>query len=201
MMYRFRRRWSGNCTGLDGRDVKIDLLKACVLVPLVLVLLSGPGSNATGPWWLELLCADDQWTLWAVVPFDVDEDCALDGEGTFVLLPTAHNRTGTEARGIIWISGCHCEGGFDFDGISFPRYELGQGDSLQRRMTELQLGIYETSWAGREDLEDQMESVVTVQQAEVLAKDGAESRIYMPIAGPVVLILHQGELLPMDPGP
>jgi len=200
-MYRFRRRGSGDYTGFGGRDVKINWLKACVLVPLVAVLLSGPGSTATGPWWLEMSCADDQWALWAVVPFDVNEDCALSGEGTFVLLPTAHNDIGTEARGIIWISGCNCEDGFDFDGISFPRYEMGQGDSLQRRMTELQLGIYEVSWAGREDLEDQMEALVTVEHAEILAQDGAESGFYMPIAGRVVLNLHQGELLPMDPGP
>ena len=200
MMCWLQHRGKWNCRSLIDRETRLEWLKACVAIPLVAVLLSSPSSNVSGPWWLELACVDDEWTLWAIVPFCVDEDGALGGEGTFVLLPTAQNDCGADARGIIGISGCHSEDGFDFDGISFPRYELGQSDSLQRRMTELQLGMYETSWAGREDLEDQMEALLTVGHAEIQARDGAESGFYMPNGDRVVLILHQGKVLPTDPG-
>ena len=201
MMCWLQHRGKWNCRSLIDRETRLEWLKACVAIPLVAVLLSSPSSNVSGPWWLELSCVDDEWTLWAIVPFCVDEDGALGGEGTFVLLPTAQNDGGVDARGIIGISGRCAEDGFDLDAISFPSYELGGGDSLNRRLTALQLDGYESSWDGREALEDRIEALATAEHAEILAQDGAEARFHMAIGGTLVLVLHQGGLLPLEHDP
>jgi hypothetical protein len=173
---------------------KFEWLEACIVgVPLVAMLLTGSGSTTSGPWWLELSCADDQWSLWATVPFYVDEDGALSGKGHFVLEPTGRDEIGTGANGAIEVSG-HCtEGGFDFDEIRFPGYELDQSDTFSHRMTVFQLSGYEASWEAREALEDQMETFGKTQQAEIWAEDGAEASFGMTIGGQVYLVLHQGE--------
>jgi hypothetical protein len=173
---------------------KFEWLKACIVgVPLIALLLAGRGPTVSGPWWLELWCMDDQWSLWAVVPFHVEEDGTLCGEGNFVLEPTERNEIGTGASGAIEISG-HCtEGGFDLDEIRFPEYEVGQSDSFNRRMTVFQLGCYETSWEAREALEDQMETFGKTQHAEIWAENGAEATFGMVSGGQVYLALYQGE--------
>ena len=183
------------CT-LDGAGIR--WLRVCIVgVPLVAVLVTTAGARVSGPWWLELLCLDDQWALWAVVPFEVDQDGALSGEGIFVLTPAARNDLGTDARGTIRISGRLAEGGFDLDAISFSDYELGQGDSLTRRMTVLQLEGYGSAWEDREALEECIEALEKAERAEIQAKDGAEAGFDIAVGGQVYLVLHRRELLPL----
>ena len=191
-----RERQTSLPCNLDGAGLK--WLRVCIVgVPLVMVLVTGAGSQVSGPWWLELYCLDNQWTLWAVIPLYVDEDGGLSGEGTFVLVPAARNAIGTDANGTIAISGRCTEGGFDLDEISFPDYELGQGDSLNRRMTALRLEGYRSAWGAREVLEERIGTLGTAEHAEIQAKDGAEAGFDISVGGQVYLVVHRGELLPL----
>ena len=165
---------------------------ACIAgVLFVVILLTTRRSSVTGSWWLELTCLDDQWVLRAAVPFSVDEDGALSGQGRFVLIPTAQNDVGTDVSGTIEVSG-HCVGdGFDFDEVRFAACGLDPSDSLDRRVTVLQLGLYETSWQGREALEDDMEAFGKGQHAEIRAADGADASLGIAMAGQVYLSVHE----------